>query len=103
MEPQLIAQEITYIRECYTGSDIPSDSKNLLENQGETLFDKICWLEYAIEIAWNDSDQPLQEKNLFPEIGPMIFPNSGDNPGNHLQLRRETVPRRILCIFPQPY
>lgn len=56
MEPQLIAQEITYIRECYTGSDIPSDSKNLLENQGETLFDKICWLEYAIEIAWDVLD-----------------------------------------------
>lgn len=48
MEPQLIAQEITYIRECYTSRD---DSKNLLEDQRGMLFDKICWLEYAIRIA----------------------------------------------------
>lgn len=51
IEPKLIAQEITYIRECYTGSDVFFGSKDLLENQGEMLFDKICWLEYAIKIA----------------------------------------------------
>lgn len=43
IEPQLIAQEITYIRECYPSRDISVDSKNLL--------DKIRWLEYAIKIA----------------------------------------------------
>jgi len=76
IEPQLIAQEITYIRECFTSSNVPSGSNNLFENQGETLLDKICWLEYAIEIArdvlemvyWNDEKTIGWQENLIDSI-----------------------------------
>ncbi|WP_160642024.1 MULTISPECIES: hypothetical protein [unclassified Neglectibacter] len=76
VEPQLIAQEITYIRECFATRDILSDSNDFLKNQNGALRDKIHWLEYAIQIArevlemvnYNDERSIGWQENLIDAI-----------------------------------